>query len=123
LIDATRRSGEGPLQLTIARGALVLVLLLTLQFRPASAEDLIGADSTAPPATTEDNAPALLTGALKKIRDSGAIAIGYRDASFPFSFVRQGGRRSAIRSIFASGSSPRSNASSMARRSSSAISR
>jgi glutamate/aspartate transport system substrate-binding protein len=91
LIDATRRSGEGPLQLTIARGALVLVLLLTLQFRPASAEDLIGADSTAPPATTEDNAPALLTGALKKIRDSGAIAIGYRDASFPFSFVRQGG--------------------------------
>jgi len=28
-----------------------------------------------------------LTGTLKKIKDSGAIAIGYRDSAVPFSFV------------------------------------
>ncbi|MDR5837229.1 amino acid ABC transporter substrate-binding protein [Caballeronia sp. LZ034LL] len=32
-------------------------------------------------------APATLTGTLAKVRDSGTIAIGYRDASVPFSYL------------------------------------
>ena len=45
---------------------------------PAFPEDLIGADTTAPPAPSEDNTPAVLSGTLQKIRDSGVVAIGYR---------------------------------------------
>jgi glutamate/aspartate transport system substrate-binding protein len=60
--------------------------LLTLASAPVFAEDTNGADLTAPPANG-DNAPAVLTGTLKKVRESGAIAIGYREASFPFSYV------------------------------------
>jgi glutamate/aspartate transport system substrate-binding protein len=73
----------------IARGAL-LAALLALPGGSAVAEDLNGANLTAPPAVTEENTPAVLIGTLKKIRDSGAVTIGYREASFPFSFVRQG---------------------------------
>ena len=66
-------------------GAALLVGCL----RPVMAEDTIGNDNTAPPAVA--NVPEILTGTLKKVRDSGAVTIGYREASFPFSFVRQGG--------------------------------
>jgi glutamate/aspartate transport system substrate-binding protein len=64
---------------------------LALQVGVASGEDLNGADNTAPPKITEENSPEVLAGTLKKIRDAGAVTIGYREASFPFSFVRQGG--------------------------------
>jgi glutamate/aspartate transport system substrate-binding protein len=52
-----------------------------------------GADLTAPPPTTEENTPAVLSGTLKKVRDGGVVTIGYREASFPFSFVRPGAPR------------------------------
>jgi glutamate/aspartate transport system substrate-binding protein len=78
----------------LARGALLppfwLELLLALSTGTAAAEDISGADSTAPPPATEDNTPVILTGTVKKIRDSGVVTIGYREASFPFSYVRQG---------------------------------
>src|SRR5579862_545399 len=74
----------------LAAGAFFAVLA-ALPFAPAGAEDLEGADKTAPPPITEDNAPEVLTGTLKKIRDGGSVTIGYREASFPFSYVRQGG--------------------------------
>ncbi|KWN17986.1 amino acid ABC transporter substrate-binding protein [Burkholderia territorii] len=43
----------------------------------------------APSTTTrvEPSAPAQLTGTLAKVRSSGTIAIGYRDASIPFSYL------------------------------------
>jgi glutamate/aspartate transport system substrate-binding protein len=53
----------------------------------AFAEDTNGADLTAPSVANGDNAPTVLSGALKKVRESGAIAIGYREASFPFSYI------------------------------------
>jgi glutamate/aspartate transport system substrate-binding protein len=61
--------------------------LLALTTSVAFAEDTNGADVTAPPAASEDNTPATLAGTLKKVRESGAITIGYREASFPFSYV------------------------------------
>ena len=81
----------GRVKPTMTRGALLVTMLLALRIGPALAEDLGGANNTAPPAVTEDNSPAVLSGTLKKIHDSGTLSIGYRDASFPFSFVRQGG--------------------------------
>ena len=75
---------------TIARSAVLAVAISAFQLL-AFAEDLNGANNTAPPAATEENTPAILSGTLKKIRDSGNVTIGYREASFPFSFVRQGG--------------------------------
>jgi glutamate/aspartate transport system substrate-binding protein len=74
----------------VARSALLAAALLALSAGSSPAEDLGGADLTAPPAITEQNSPEILTGSLKKIRDSGAVTIGYREASFPFSIVRQG---------------------------------
>lgn len=74
----------------LAAGAL-FASLAALPLGPAGAEDLEGADKTAPPPVTEDNAPEVLTGTLKKIRDSGSVTIGDREASFPFSYIRQGG--------------------------------
>jgi glutamate/aspartate transport system substrate-binding protein len=56
----------------------------------ADAEDMIGSDRTAPPPASEDSAPAVLSGTLKTVRERGVVTIGYREASFPFSFVRQG---------------------------------
>lgn len=72
----------------IARG--VLAAVLALQVGTAAAEDVGGADKTAPPPAAEESAPAVLSGTLKKIRDGGTVTIGYREASFPFSYVRQG---------------------------------
>jgi glutamate/aspartate transport system substrate-binding protein len=82
---------EASVKRTIARGALLAAMLLACRTGPALAEDMIGTNNTAPPAVTEDNTPAILTGTLKKIRDSGTVILGYREASFPFSYVRQGG--------------------------------
>lgn len=78
-------------RVTRAAGAVsgALAALLALSVAPARAEDLIGADNTAPPAASEDSAPAVLEGTLKAIRDNGVIRLGYREASFPFSFVRE----------------------------------
>jgi len=70
---------------------LVIAFAVAVQALPAVravAEDLIGADRTAPPPVTEESTPAILSGTLKKVRDSGAVVIGYREASFPFSSVR-----------------------------------
>jgi len=79
------------LKRTIARGALLALVLVALRAGPAGAEDMTGANNTAPPAATEDSMPAVLTGTLKKIHDSGTVILGYREASFPFSYVRQAG--------------------------------
>ena len=72
--------------------ALAVGALAALLARPgiALAEDMTGADLTAPPPATEENIPAVLSGTLKKVHDSRGITIGYREASFPFSFVRVG---------------------------------
>jgi glutamate/aspartate transport system substrate-binding protein len=75
----------------LARAALLAAGLLAAPFGPVMAEDMIGSNNTAPPAVTEDNTPVVLSGTLKKIHDSGTLTIGYREASFPFSFIRQGG--------------------------------
>jgi|SRR5579863_3129568 len=75
----------------IARGTLLAAVLLALPLGAVRAEDLNGANLTAPPATTEQNSPAVLTATLKKIHDSGAVTIAYRESSFPFSFAQQGG--------------------------------
>jgi glutamate/aspartate transport system substrate-binding protein len=75
----------------VARAALLAAALsLALRGGVGVAEDLNGANLTAPPPVSEENTPALLSGTLKKIRDAGSVTIGYREASFPFSFVRQG---------------------------------
>jgi len=74
-----------------ACAALLAAALLICGVGAAWAEDMIGTNNTAPPAVTEDNTPAILTGTLKKIRDSDTVILGYREASFPFSYVRQGG--------------------------------
>jgi len=73
--------------------ALAIAFALAVQALPvvrAAAEDLGGADLTAPPPVTEENIPAVLSGTLKKVHDSGSLAIGYREASFPFSSVGPG---------------------------------
>jgi glutamate/aspartate transport system substrate-binding protein len=67
--------------------------ILALAAVCADAEDMIGSDRTAPPPMTEDSTPAVLSGTLKKVHDSGVVTIGYREASFPFSFVRPGAAR------------------------------
>jgi glutamate/aspartate transport system substrate-binding protein len=69
--------------------AFALVIAAGLQ-GPARAEDMIGADRTAPPPAGEESAPAVLSGTLKQVRERGLVTIGYREASFPFSFVRPG---------------------------------
>jgi glutamate/aspartate transport system substrate-binding protein len=76
---------------TLSRVALVAAALLALRVAPVLAEDLNGANNTAPPPVTEANSPETVAGTLKKIRDTGSVVIGYREASFPFSFTRQGG--------------------------------
>ncbi len=77
----------------IAGTIAIVAAVLALSVRAAGAEDLIGADLTAPPPASEENTPAVLSGTLKKVRDAGAIVIGYREASFPFSFVQAGAAR------------------------------
>jgi len=45
-------------------------------------------DVQTPPPNADAYAPATLTGTLAKARDTGTIALGYRDASVPFSYLR-----------------------------------
>jgi glutamate/aspartate transport system substrate-binding protein len=73
---------------TISFAAALTLAIQALSMVRAGAEDLIGADLTAPPPATEESMPAVLSGTLKKVRDSGTVVIGYREASFPFSFLR-----------------------------------
>jgi glutamate/aspartate transport system substrate-binding protein len=69
------------------------VLALTLvATTPAWAEDVGGADLTAPPPVSADSLPTTLGGTLAKIKASGQITLGHRDSSFPFSYIRDGGR-------------------------------
>jgi len=65
------------------------VAIMALTTGPVVAEDVSGADLTAPPPASEENRPAVLSGTLQKVNDTGVITIGYRDASFPFSYVRK----------------------------------
>jgi len=75
----------------VIRSAVLAAGIALLALPPlAVAEDMGGADLTAPPPATEENIPAVLSGTLKKVHDSRTITIGYREASFPFSFVRVG---------------------------------
>ena len=78
---------------TIWLAVAVAIAVHALPVSRAGAEDLGGADLTAPPPVSEESTPAILSGTLKKVRDRGAVVIGYRTASFPFSFVRPGGPR------------------------------
>jgi glutamate/aspartate transport system substrate-binding protein len=78
------------LRKTVALAIAFAVAVQALLVVRAAAEDLGGADLTAPPPPTEESTPAVLSGTLKKVRDSGAVVIGYREASFPFSSVRPG---------------------------------
>jgi glutamate/aspartate transport system substrate-binding protein len=78
---------------TIALAIAFAIGIPALPADRATAEDLVGADRTAPPPASEESTPAILSGTLKKVRDGGVVVIGYREASFPFSSVRQGASR------------------------------
>jgi glutamate/aspartate transport system substrate-binding protein len=83
------RPGRGAARPIAARGLCALaVVLAVMAASPAPAEDLDGADLTAPPMIDADALPATLAGTLAKVRANGTITLGYRDASFPFSYVR-----------------------------------
>ena len=56
----------------------------------ASAEDLNGADLSAPPSPNAEALPTTLSGTLAKARETGVLTLGYREAAFPFSYVRDG---------------------------------
>jgi glutamate/aspartate transport system substrate-binding protein len=63
------------------RTAIAIVAgILMLGTATAFAEDMIGADTTAPPAPDEENTPAVLSGTLQKVRETGVVTIGYRDS-------------------------------------------
>lgn len=70
--------------------AMLVACSTVLSVAPVTAEDMIGEDRTAPPALAEEAAPVVLQGTLKKARASGFVTIGYRVASFPFSFAGDG---------------------------------
>jgi glutamate/aspartate transport system substrate-binding protein len=91
--NAHPASREASMNKTIALAIAFAVVSQALPVVRAGAEDLGGADRTAPPPATEESTPAILSGTLKKVRDSGAVVIGYREASFPFSSVRPGAPR------------------------------
>ncbi len=69
--------------------AALLALALCVAFS-ARAEDLGGADLTAPRTPQADELPATLTGTLAKARASGTLTLGYRESAFPFSYARDG---------------------------------
>jgi glutamate/aspartate transport system substrate-binding protein len=87
LLALIRFSREAALNRTIGLAIVFAVGIQALSALRAGAEDLGGADLTAPPPASEESMPAVLSGTLKKVRDSGVLVIGYREASFPFSFV------------------------------------
>src|SRR5262245_48532956 len=57
-------------------------MMFTATLKATATLLLLALCATALPAEAQD-----LRGTLKKIKDSGSIAIGYRDSSPPFSFV------------------------------------
>src|SRR5215468_7861165 len=59
-----------------ATGTLAVVLCWAMLAPAAHAQDAAGVEA--------------LTGTLKKVRGTGAIMIGFRDASVPFSYVGPG---------------------------------
>jgi glutamate/aspartate transport system substrate-binding protein len=69
------------------KSALLAFLLLAATAR---AEDLGGADLTAPPPPAADSLPTTLSGTLLKAKTSGALTLGYREDAFPFSYARDG---------------------------------
>jgi glutamate/aspartate transport system substrate-binding protein len=92
--DAPSRSSGLSREITLSKViAFAIAFAVGIQALPAfraGAEDLGGADLTRPPPPTEESMPAIVSGTLKKVRDSGVVVIGYREASFPFSSVRPG---------------------------------
>jgi glutamate/aspartate transport system substrate-binding protein len=70
------------------RSALIALALLASV--SAQAEDLGGADLTAPPAPAADALPDVVTGTLEKARATGTLTLGYRESVFPFSFLHDG---------------------------------
>ena len=68
------------LRFTVAGAAALCALLAG----PARAQE---DETTATRSTASRFAPTMLTGTLAKVRNSGTIALGYRDASVPFSYL------------------------------------
>ncbi len=68
---------------------LLLAFALLASFS-AHAEDVGGADLTAPPTAEPDALPTTLAGTLAKARASGSLTLGYRESVFPFSFLHDG---------------------------------
>jgi glutamate/aspartate transport system substrate-binding protein len=93
LRSSGRSREEAALNKTIRLAVAFVVAVQALPAFRAGAEDLGGADLTAPPPASEESTPAILSGTLKKVRYDGVVVIGYREASFPFSFVQQGAPR------------------------------
>ncbi|BBU31828.1 amino acid ABC transporter substrate-binding protein [Burkholderia sp. THE68] len=70
--------------------ALASASLIAMACGARAADD----DVQTPPPNADAYAPATLTGTLAKARDTGTIALGYRDASVPFSYL--GARKEPI---------------------------
>ncbi|MFM0520976.1 MULTISPECIES: amino acid ABC transporter substrate-binding protein [Caballeronia] len=62
--------------------ALALASLLAVAFVARAADDV-----QTPPPNNDAYAPATLSGTLAKARDTGTIALGYRESSVPFSYL------------------------------------
>jgi ABC-type amino acid transport substrate-binding protein len=78
------KAARAALALAVPLAAPLAVALAALTLAaPARAAD----DPQTSPAPADNYAPAALTGTLAHVRDAGAIAIGYRDASVPFSYL------------------------------------
>jgi len=52
---------------------IVIALVIAAACLPVRAEDMIGADRTAPPPASEASVPAVLSGTLKQVRERGAV--------------------------------------------------
>jgi glutamate/aspartate transport system substrate-binding protein len=80
---------EGELKPTIAQtglgAAILLAMLLAVHLGPLRAES---SERAAKPTSPPAGAPLARSGTLKKISSSGVVTIGYREASFPFSYIR-----------------------------------
>ena len=76
----------------IARALRLTLALGCLGMGAARAEDVGGADLSAPPPIDAGALPEILTGTLAKIRASGTVTLGYRESSLPFSYINSGGK-------------------------------
>ena len=68
--------------MALRRGAVTMLLTCAFMLHAA------GASAQA----DESTAAGQLSGVLKRIRDAGAVRIGYRESSIPFSFEGPGGQ-------------------------------